>query len=62
MSNSYGKSTFVANWALAWAKAYPGKKGAILCGTEDGAKRARRQLTEANGGARPFNVAVKVIR
>lgn len=61
MSNSYGKSTWVANCAAAWARAHPGKKGVILCGTKDGAKRARKQLTEANGGTRPFNVAVKVI-
>lgn len=59
MNMSYGKSTFIANWAATWAKANPGKKGVILTGTEEGAKRARKQLTEANGGARPFNVRVK---
>jgi len=59
MSASYGKSTFIANYAAAWAKANPRKKGVILTGTDEGAKRARKQLTEANGGARPFNISVK---
>lgn len=55
---SYGKSTFVARSMSAWAKANPGKRGVIFCGTPEGASRARKLLAQENGGARPFNVKV----
>lgn len=55
---NYGKSTFVARYMSAWAKANPGQRGVILCGAPEGASRARKSLTRENGGARPFNVKV----
>lgn len=56
-----GKSKFIAMGAVLWAQMNPGKRGLIVCGTEESAKEHRRALAEHNGGARPFNVKVSTV-
>ena len=52
------RAKWMVRWMAAWAKANPGKRAMIVTGTEESAKQHRQLLTEANGGARPFNVKV----
>lgn len=51
----------MVRYMAAWANANPGKRGMIVTGSEESAKRHRQLLTEANGGARPFNVKVTTV-
>lgn len=60
MSMYSAKSKFTVEYAMAWARTNPGKKGVIFVGTKEAAERTRKELTEAGGGARPINVAVKL--
>jgi hypothetical protein len=55
-----GKSRMFIDVSLQYAKTYPDKKVVIMTLSQESAKQVRKQLVEANGGARPFNIKVRV--
>jgi len=56
-----GKSRVAVDCALMHARLNPGKRVLIYSADEATAKEARSRLAEQNGGARPFNVAVRAL-
>jgi hypothetical protein len=56
-----GKSHITVYMGLLYGRMYPRKRVIIMTLDQDSAKQTRKRLAEVNGGARPFNVKVKVV-